>query len=219
MKNSKNLLLVTLFTLVTTLGFGQYNDTTLFNIHSGSGVTHSDTAIGYTKAVITLHERENKIMYFKVLLNGDDISNTIFNKFSPIENVDAITLNGPPVSDTIYLHNNDILKFNYVSGDGYIQINVKFFIENGGVPLSINDVVENKLELSLYPNPTTEYLNLDSDNNLYNSTYTVYSLNGQAIRQGTLGDNRLYIGDLPKGMYFIKLDVDGSDVVKEFEVR
>jgi hypothetical protein len=74
-------------------------------------------------------------------------------------------------------------------------------------PLSIEEKVGN-LNLSLFPNPTTNYLQVQLENEkLETTTYKIYDLNGKIVLSGTLskGQNGIYLNSLSNGVYLIQL--------------
>ena len=68
-------------------------------------------------------------------------------------------------------------------------------------------------ELTVYPNPASDVLNIAGWNN-ENMSYSIISSTGHTIFSGTYtGGNSIEISDLRKGVYFIQL-VDGENNVQ-----
>lgn len=62
-----------------------------------------------------------------------------------------------------------------------------------------------KRDLSVFPNPTTEYISIQ-DNNDAVGHLAVYSLVGRKLKEYDYTKGEQYsIGDLPKGMYLIQI--------------
>lgn len=71
----------------------------------------------------------------------------------------------------------------------------------------VNDI-ENRISLSLFPNPFSTQATLLSDNLLSNAALTIYNSRGQAVKQITGVSGRsitLHRDNLPSGLYFLSL--------------
>lgn len=60
-----------------------------------------------------------------------------------------------------------------------------------------------KNQLSIYPNPTTDYINIKSDQDI--TQVMVYDLNGRLVSEFNDKSQRLYLGGLSPGIYIIKM--------------
>lgn len=82
-----------------------------------------------------------------------------------------------------------------------------------------------KWEFELYPVPAHAWLNInlqnEERNRLDHGVYKIFSLEGKLLMQGELnyGLNRLAIGQLARGSYLIKLDLDGGSLHRRFIVK
>jgi hypothetical protein len=74
------------------------------------------------------------------------------------------------------------------------------------------------LEMSVYPNPTTNYLTLKTDDNS-NLSYQLYDLQGKVIENKEVNANSTIITmeALPKATYFLRV-TDNKNTVKTFKV-
>jgi hypothetical protein len=73
--------------------------------------------------------------------------------------------------------------------------------------LSNEEFNVNNLKLSMYPNPATNLLNIDIENEL--ELVEIYSLQGQKVLSGF--DKQIDISGLSSGMYMVRVqDVDGG---------
>ena len=70
--------------------------------------------------------------------------------------------------------------------------------------LSINDNNYTTQDLTIYPNPATEFLKIASEKQF--ATYTIYNVLGSEVQKGTLLDNSINIQKLDNGLYFLKVD-------------
>lgn len=67
-----------------------------------------------------------------------------------------------------------------------------------------------KLELSVFPNPATEYISVKDNSDLVGEV-SVFSIVGRKVKEYTYTKGeQYYIGDLPKGMYLVQL-IDHND--------
>lgn len=79
--------------------------------------------------------------------------------------------------------------------------------------LSIGDV--NKVDFLVYPNPTSDVLNIASASKS-EITYTISTILGQNVESGINKDQKLNVSHLNKGVYLIELKQDNKKVVKKF---
>lgn len=73
---------------------------------------------------------------------------------------------------------------------------------------------------NIYPNPTKDFLNIDlyRKNELESVKYIVSDLNGRRMLHGTcfVSQSMVYVGELPKGLYIIEIQIPGEILVKRF---
>jgi hypothetical protein len=76
--------------------------------------------------------------------------------------------------------------------------------------VGINEQQESRV--SLYPNPASDQLTIESTGIPAQGTLSISNLNGQQLiaRQLTLLKTQLDISDLPSGVYFVRLTSDKS---------
>ncbi len=84
----------------------------------------------------------------------------------------------------------------------------------------VNSVEEKEaLKLEVFPNPTTNYLVLESNMSLFNSTYSIIDIQGKIILDGTLSTNKIDVSSIPQGSYILNIisdnDVDQIKFIKE----
>jgi hypothetical protein len=85
------------------------------------------------------------------------------------------------------------------------------------ITTSINEIKYNN-ELSIYPNPTSSIINIHSDSNLIDKTYTVQTLAGQTILTGKSSKSNFFSIDfssLENGIYFVSVDKKTFKVIKQ----
>jgi hypothetical protein len=74
-------------------------------------------------------------------------------------------------------------------------------------PLSIQRFI-GESKVRIFPNPVTDYLILDAENDLNSSTFRIYNTLGNMIEKRKLltGKNEIQISDLPNGVYFYSIE-------------
>ncbi len=90
-------------------------------------------------------------------------------------------------------------------------------VQNDEMVSSINDVfLEGKIRM--YPNPANTLINIVSD---VNSPFTVhlYNLVGKNMTEAKINGNSIDVSEVPVGMYFVRLEFEGSNVVKKIAIQ
>jgi hypothetical protein len=78
--------------------------------------------------------------------------------------------------------------------------------------LSTDEFDENKN--ALFPNPTSGKITITGDISSYTS-YSVKSIEGKAVQEGTLNNNEIDLSSLPVGIYTVKIESKEKSFVKE----
>jgi hypothetical protein len=65
----------------------------------------------------------------------------------------------------------------------------------------------NENSFSIFPNPATDYITIAASQKF--SSITLFNVIGEKIKEGFY-TNRLFIGDVPKGLYFLQLGTSGG---------
>ncbi|MFW5657372.1 MAG: T9SS type A sorting domain-containing protein [Bacteroidota bacterium] len=81
------------------------------------------------------------------------------------------------------------------------------------------------LSVTVYPNPTTDYLTLSIDDNvqtrhaLSQLSFQLYHINGKLLQKGKITDNQISIimGDFASATYFLKV-MQGDKEIKTFKI-
>ena len=87
------------------------------------------------------------------------------------------------------------------------------------ITTGINEIKDNS-EFSIYPNPTSSIINIHSDSNLIDKTYTVQTLAGQTILSGKSSNTNYFSIDfssLENGIYFVTIDKQTFKVIKQWQ--
>lgn len=91
-----------------------------------------------------------------------------------------------------------------------------FFFLLFGVVLSAQNSV--KADLSIYPNPTTEYISVNDQNDVVGHI-AIFNLVGKKIKEfDYVKGESLFVADLPKGMYLVQIQNRNRSVLKTQKV-
>tara|TARA_R110002020_G_scaffold312810_3_gene528192 strand:+ start:1649 stop:2620 length:972 start_codon:yes stop_codon:yes gene_type:complete len=120
----------------------------------------------------------------------------------------AYFLSGNPVNPTVItLTPADPIELSYLQGMMPNGTTYRFLRQ----PLSVEDFSQN--DFQIYPNPTTEYLNIKTQLSNYN--YSIYNSLGQKVNV-TLFENKVDVSNLSNGIYLIKIETETGEVSKRF---
>ncbi|MFN4198781.1 MAG: CotH kinase family protein, partial [Flavobacterium sp.] len=82
-----------------------------------------------------------------------------------------------------------------------------------GVPLPLSLPEDNKLNVTMYPNPTSGYVNiLHSYDDL---NYQLYSIDGKLIQSGSVNNQQIQLNNLQNGIYLLQLENDRKKETKK----
>ena len=105
----------------------------------------------------------------------------------------------------------------------YTGTNVKSIAQGVQQPFEISTTISinenyNKLKLSVYPNPTTNYLTLEAKDNS-NLSYQLYDLQGKIIERKTVNNKstKISLEGKPTAIYFLNI-VKNNQVIKTFKI-
>jgi hypothetical protein len=76
--------------------------------------------------------------------------------------------------------------------------------------LSISDIL-NENKILFYPNPANTILFIKTED-ISLSQYQIFNSIGQVMKQGKLTENSVDVSGLPKGIYFIQLNVKNGQM-------
>ncbi len=91
-----------------------------------------------------------------------------------------------------------------------------------GYPVGIEDLDEGSFEVAMYPNPTAGKVNLEFKSGVYDVELSVMDITGKTVfRKSYTASGRIVfdMSDKIAGMYFVKMDIDGTQVVKKLIVK
>jgi len=76
-------------------------------------------------------------------------------------------------------------------------------------PTTVVNSTEQNLEslLSIYPNPSSDFVYLKADNALFGKIYSFFDLNGKLLKRATLNENSaIDMSEFASGIYCIKIE-------------
>lgn len=118
---------------------------------------------------------------------------------------------------------NRVVRFKLRSTDnGQFGMNTPNYFALDDIEVEAYDLVGinelNTINISMYPNPTTDYLNI-SLNKAVNSTVSVLNANGQVVLSSVYATNKnfvLNVQSLKQGTYFVQVIANNKVVTKRF---
>jgi hypothetical protein len=111
----------------------------------------------------------------------------------PTNNVDSVVFK---------LESSDMGAFGMNTPDFFCMDNV------GSYPLSINN--ENSFSFEIYPNPSSDFIYLNSSNNLLDYHVNVYDIFGKIVVNNLRNVNKIDIANLPNGQYLLNINSEGK---------
>ncbi len=117
------------------------------------------------------------------------------------------------------LNNDDILEVVVGNSRGGLRAYVTNYTLEGTVN---TENIANQMEVKVFPNPASDQVILSLDQNISgNANLQLFNSLGQQVRTFTLTGNRFSfpVGDLPEGVYILRLSYEGEEVVKRFIVN
>ncbi|SDQ33758.1 Por secretion system C-terminal sorting domain-containing protein [Chryseobacterium soldanellicola] len=102
--------------------------------------------------------------------------------------------------------------------NGHIRVsaigNVFYAVKQATVSALATSEVDGVRTIQVYPNPVDDILNVSNASS--KSPYEIYNAVGQLISKGTLGDGKIVVRNLVKGVYFININEKGTDIKTKF---
>ncbi|MEP2936503.1 MAG: FG-GAP-like repeat-containing protein [Gilvibacter sp.] len=86
-----------------------------------------------------------------------------------------------------------------------------------GMPLAVDDNV--LTQLSIYPNPATEILNITSTSPLNDAAYTVFTVDGKRVMSGKIQNDRVNVASLAAGTYILRIANNNAITNQQFIKR
>lgn len=87
------------------------------------------------------------------------------------------------------------------------------YLENSNTARTLDNSIKNRI--TLYPNPSSNILNIENNSGKDISDITIYSVNGIKVKQSTNSDS-MHISDLQSGIYIVKIQIDNEVINYKF---
>ncbi len=157
----------------------------------------------------------------------DDVDDDVLVITAAIEGTDTLPgwatfendtlIFGPTIADTGCV--NIVITATDTSG---ATVRDTFEVCVDGYPVGIEDLDEESFEVAMYPNPTAGKVNLEFKSGVYDVELSVMDITGKTVfRKSYTASGRIVfdMSDKVAGMYFVKMDIDGTQVVKKLIVK
>jgi hypothetical protein len=156
----------------------------------------------------------------------DDIDNETLTFIAMTEDEsqlpDWATIVGDSLIATPMIADTGCVNIVVQASDGEYSASDTFSVCVEGYPTSITDIGAGKFEVNLYPNPTRGMVNVDVESlSISDVELTVLDITGkQVLRKKYRAAERITfdMSDKVSGMYFVKLDFEGKQVLKKLVV-
>jgi len=79
------------------------------------------------------------------------------------------------------------------------------------ITAGIKDVKD--MQVMVYPNPASDILNVEAA--YKDMQYRMFTYDGKLLSEGSLQNNKIYIGNLSQGMYLLQLSSGDKNIVKK----
>ncbi len=91
-----------------------------------------------------------------------------------------------------------------------------FAVFDENTTLSVDEIVA-RTNISLYPNPATDVINISVQGNSNDMNAEIYNVSGQVVYKAAVQNNSsINISNLPDGMYYIKLNGETANGTQKF---
>ncbi|WP_370897452.1 zinc-dependent metalloprotease [Chryseobacterium gossypii] len=102
--------------------------------------------------------------------------------------------------------------------NGHLRVsaigNVFYAVKQATVSVLGTGEAGNVKTVQIYPNPVDDILNVTEVS--AKATYEIHNAPGQLITRGVIGDGKIVVRDLVKGIYFITIDNNGTVIKNKF---
>ena len=92
-----------------------------------------------------------------------------------------------------------------------------YWDEINNLILSVPEI-SNNIEINVYPNPVSNYLSLSTFNETFSPiSYQIYNSIGNLMSEGIITgqDQQINVSNFYSGVYFLKLKVNNTDIIKK----
>lgn len=160
-----------------------------------------------------------------------EVSDSVWDFVRDIDKVHPMRLYQLVGKEETWAYINNVRKMDRELSDlGFFEDEIKYKIVEGGEhhkfvgtelretylwlfpeAVSSKEPILSNPDITVYPNPVSKTLYLDSSLPLDNSEVTIYTMTGAVVKNELIiSSNQISIADLPKGMYILK--ISGTDI-------
>jgi len=163
--------------------------------------------------------------YSTSLYSGDDLLASVTINATMEVNYDFIIVTDGAGNQLNTQVDGGFVDSDFYSTDGTITVQVlnDSGVENGDVTLafacvSLSTHENERLDLIIYPNPTSENIYIRSNNSF---DYELFNMLGQRIKSGNLleGNNEIYLKNYSEGIYFINFSWENKKYTKKIVIK
>jgi hypothetical protein len=149
--------------------------------------------------------------------------NYIFTFYSVKESdsmmVEIFDINKQKIARRFFIDKFNFSKSMISTNNKYMVLGDKYIYQTGlSSPLDVIDKIYNSSDINIYPNPSSRFLKISS-NNFYPQAWIIYNDMGEEMNSGKLAIENSFdinIDALPKGIYWVKLFDGTNSLVKSF---
>ena len=164
--------------------------------------TNGGSSLDYNHpATFSIHFPTESIGYAITNFDGVDISQTTDSGLS----WEKIYTSNLSLSDIFFSS----------SSNGWAVGEKGTILHNTNVVLSTNNIIKVNNKVSIYPNPSNSLININVEDGISITKLTIYNNLGIIASKYSLSERILEIGELPSGVYVLKIETDKGTVSKK----
>jgi len=163
-------------------------------------------------------------------LNGrffeiDENENIVWEYVNPVNDSGPITQNTIPEDNNVFRCTK--YAADYPGFDGQ-SLEPQGYIEVGSThecnPITSTSELTDRLDynIQIHPNPTKEHFNIKLEGTISENDFTnikIYSSNATLLYQSEKLEKAIYVTDLPKGLYFIQINIKQQQIIKKLIIQ
>jgi uncharacterized surface protein with fasciclin (FAS1) repeats len=162
------------------------------------------TALGPDIAGVLAHPQLADILLYHVV--GSEVLSTA------LINGPVATLNGQSVTvnlmSGVMINNANVILADLLSDNGVVHV-----IDAVLVPSLSSITEESSIKFEIYPNPTTEFLQIE---NVVEGDFEIKNISGTMVKSGRINGQPIVVSDLAKGNYFFIVNNASGTFQKRF---
>ena len=133
------------------------------------------------------------------------------------------------MNDGIWTLNTEIMIPN-TSGESYIGFRYKTIVNwldvrfddvsiTSNNSTGIKDNILANSDITIFPNPSSDYINIRIDENLTIKTITLFDLKGKVLKSFNKNNKSFIINDLKSGFYLLKINTEEGTIAKKLLIK